>query len=174
MDESRTKSKANLAEARHAARKLLKDARVINPAVQINQVLPTVKQSFDLTVKGVDDAVFSGKGDAITQTRGSSVFILFNNARATVRKRFSVAHEIGHLYLGHLHGNSGSELDASSNNFDEVEANEFAAHLLIPPEMLRKDVKAGIKDVAELIKRYEVSEEAMWWQLRSTGILNQL
>jgi len=174
MDESRTKSKASLAEARHVAKKLLKDAGANEPAVQINQLLPTVRKTFDLTIKGVDDGMFSGKGDAITQTRGNFVFILFNNARATVRKRFSVAHEIGHLYLGHLHGNSTHELDASSGNFDEIEANEFAAHLLMAPDMLRKDIKSGIKDVSELAKRYQVSEEAMWRQLTNTGILNKL
>lgn len=174
MDESRTKTKANLAEARHAAKKLLHDAGISTPAVLLNQVVPTVQKLFDLTVQGVDDTMFSGRGDAITQTRDECVFILYNKARATVRQRFSVAHEIGHLYLGHLHGNSGSELDASSDNFDEIEANEFAAHLLMPPDMLRKDIRAGVKDVNELIGRYKVSEEALWRQLTNTGIIKIL
>jgi Zn-dependent peptidase ImmA (M78 family) len=58
-------------------------------------------------------------------------FILINQDRPTVRKRFSLAHEFGHDYLDH-----GSRFDRkisfSANDRFEREANKFAAELLVP------------------------------------------
>ncbi len=172
MDDDRPKNGPRLTEARHAARGLLKSANIIVGPVVINHLLKSVTKLFDLTIKGVPDALFNGKGDAVTQNRGASIFILYNDERPLVRKRFSVAHELGHLYLGHLHGNSSTYLDAIS--FDEFEANTFAAHLLMPPTLLRDDIRAGKKDVEGLAKKYQVSVEAMWWQIDKTSLLKLL
>jgi Zn-dependent peptidase ImmA (M78 family) len=172
MDEEKQKDSPRLTEAKHAAKGLLKSAKLKSAPTEIRQLIDAVKQTFDVTVKGVPDAMFSGKGDAITQTRDECVFILYNDSKSVVRKRFSVAHELGHLYIGHLHGNSSS--DINSENFDEMEANTFAAHLLMPPDFLRKDIKAGIKNPDDLAKKYNVSVEALWLQLRSTGLFKLL
>lgn len=172
MDEEQTKNKANKVAARNAAKKLLKDANITDPAVQIKDIFPIVKQTFDVTITGVDDRIFSGKADAVTQARDKSIFILYNKSRAVVRQRFSVAHEIGHLYMGHLHGNSS--MDNGTDNFDEIEANEFAACLLMPPDMLRRDVRAGMKDTQAIADRYGVSQDALWIQLTNTNILKDM
>lgn len=167
MDEENQSKGPDLANARHAAKALLKSAKVTEAPITINQILSAVKETFDVTISGLDDAAFSGKGDAMTQRRGDYIFIIYNKSKSEVRKRFSVAHEIGHLYRGHLHGNSS--IDLNSENFDEMEANTFAAHLLMPPDMFRKDVKAGVKP-EELAKKYNVSLDAVWVQLRTTSL----
>ncbi len=172
MDEEKQKDSPRLTEAKHAAKGLLKSAKLKSAPVEIRQLMATVKQTFDVTVRGVPNDMFSGKGDAMTQTRGECVFIIYNDSKPVVRKRFSVAHELGHLYIGHLHGNSSS--DINSENFDEMEANMFAAYLLMPPELLRKDIKAGIKKPEDLAKKYGVSVEALWLQLRSTSLFKLL
>lgn len=172
MDEEKQKDSPRLTEARHAAKGLLKAAKLESIPVEINQLMGTVRQTFDVTVKGVSNELFSGKGDAITQTRDKCIFIIYNDSKPVVRKRFSVAHELGHLYIGHLHGNSSSDLD--SENFDEMEANTFAAYLLMPPDFLRKDIKAGMKNPEELAKKYNVSVDALWLQLRSTNLFKIL
>lgn len=167
MDEENQSKGPDLVNARHAAKALLKSAKITEAPIVINQILPVVKETFDVTISGLDDAAFSGKADAMTQRRGDYIFIIYNKSKSEVRKRFSVAHEIGHLYRGHLHGNSS--IDLNSENFDEMEANTFAAHLLMPPDMLRKDIKAGVKP-EDLAKKYNVSLDAVWVQLRSTGL----
>lgn len=172
MDEEQTRDKPRFTEARHAAKGLLKNAKVNSGPVTINQLMATVKQTFDVSVRAVPDSLFSGKGDAITQRRDDNIFILYNDDRPVVRKRFSVAHELGHLNFGHLHGNSSH--DIGSENFDEQEADAFAAHLLMPPEYLRKDIKAGITDPKELAQKYQVSTDALWFQLRNTGLFKIL
>lgn len=60
------------------------------------------------------------------------------------RKRFTIAHEIGHFIIPH-HRNLGNVCeDRKIENFDrhlnqaEIEANEFAAELLLPSTLLRK------------------------------------
>jgi Zn-dependent peptidase ImmA (M78 family) len=172
MDEELKKTKPDLAKARHCATGLFKAAKLTSIPIIINDLVNTAKASFDLTATAVPDKLFNGKGDAVTQRRDDYIFILYNDARSIVRKRFSVAHELGHLYLGHLHGNSSN--DFNTDNFDEIEANAFAAHLLMPPTFLRKDIKSGIKDPEVLAKRYNVSVDAMWLQLRNSGLINQL
>lgn len=172
MDEEQTRDKPRFTEARHAAKGLLKNAKVGSAPVTINQIMSTVKVTFDVTVKGVPDSLFNGKGDALTQRRDDSIFILYNDERPVVRKRFSVAHELGHLNFGHLHGNSSH--DIGSENFDEQEADAFAADLLMPPYLLRKDIKAGMTSPDDLAKKYQVSTEALWFQLRNTGLFKIL
>jgi len=172
MEEEKQKSSPRLTEARHAAKGLLKAAKLSSAPIEINQLITTIRQTFDVTIKGVPNEMFSGKGDAMTQARGNCIFIIYNDSRSVVRKRFSTAHELGHLYIGHLHGNSS--LDLNSDSFDEMEANAFAAHLLMPPDFLRKDIKSGIKNPEDLAKKYNVSLDALWVQLRSTNLFKIL
>jgi len=47
----------------------------------------------------------------------------------------------------------------------EVEANQFAAELLMPLALFKKEWQAGM-DVPMLAKRYQVSEAAAWWRVR--------
>lgn len=172
MDEDLKKTKPDLVKARHAAAGLLKEAKLTTVPVVVNDLIKSARVTFDVTVAAAPDKLFKGKGDAMTQSRDSAIYIIYNDGRSVVRKRFSVAHELGHLYLGHLHGNSSSDLN--TENFDEIEANAFAAQLLMPPSLLRKDIKAGIKNPEVLAKRYNVSIDAMWLQLRNAGLVNSL
>lgn len=172
MDEELKKTKADIAKARHAASGLLKTAKLTSAPISINDLVNAAKLTFDLTVAPLPDKGFNGKGDAITQRHGDCVFIIYNNDKSVVRKRFSVAHEIGHLYLGHLHGNSS--IDLNTDSFDEIEANAFAAHVLMPPNLLKNDIKSGNKNPEDLAKRYGVSVEAMWFQIRNSGLVNML
>lgn len=62
-------------------------------------------------------------------------FILINQDRGPVRKRFTLAHEFGHCYLDH-----GPQLDQrisfKDKNEAEREANSFAAALLAPRQAI--------------------------------------
>lgn len=60
-----------------------------------------------------------------------------------------------------------------SDNRQELEANEFAAELLLPATFLRRDVADYGLDVPALAKRYDVSEQAMWIQLIDLKLASQ-
>jgi Zn-dependent peptidase ImmA (M78 family) len=102
------------------------------------------------------------------------------------RQRFSIAHELGHFVL---HGET-SELfvdefmvrfrDAKSSlaiDPKEIEANTFAASLLMPEHMLRADLTkrefSALDEAAvrSLALRYGVSEQALTFRLVNLELL---
>ena len=116
---------------------------------------------------GLPDGVY-----ALTHKYGNDLLIAYNENVAINRQKFSVAHELGHLYMGHVHGGKAIDLDSKADG--EIEANQFAAQLLMPTKFLRADIKSGVKDVPTLAGLYEVSEDALWWRLSETGLLKLL
>ena len=99
-----------------------------------------------------------------------------NQDHAHTRRRFSVAHELGHAVLRHEAGYYLEFFDASMGeppNFryaDEREANAFAAAFLMDERWLREDWANGRRNVYELSQRYGVSEEAMSFRLMNLGL----
>lgn len=67
---------------------------------------------------------------------GGMGIIVVNEHRCRVRKRFTIAHEIGHAVLNHfsISFSDGKGLDDSS--WQERQANAFAAELLMPRDFL--------------------------------------
>jgi Zn-dependent peptidase ImmA (M78 family) len=114
--------------------------------------------------------------------------IAVNKQHHPNRQRFTLAHECGHLYL---HADKGDRLwldkttlffrDSSSSSgdqFAEIQANQFAAGLLMP-ETLIKDSLGGKRpinefDLLRLSMRFEVSERAMTVRLMSLGLVQSV
>lgn len=106
--------------------------------------------------------------------------IAVNNNHPEKRQRFTIAHELGHFLLHstrslHIDRNTNAVYFRDENSSDasrikEIQANQFAAELLMPKKLIMKDVQSNesfchletIKDgIKELAKKYNVSEEAM-------------
>ena len=93
--------------------------------------------------------------------------IMVNRAiKSEARKRFTVAHELGHYYIDHHNEISyrcfRKDIGAigSSNRQDEREANEFAVELLMPNEVFRADIgqrSIGLETVDFLANKYGTS-----------------
>lgn len=92
------------------------------------------------------------------------------------RRRFSIGHELGHFLLPtHLptgRGFScsvddlrhGDPRDADRRKRVEAEANRFAAELLMPPRLIRANMRSRQPDLAEIVRlaaAFKVSKEAM-------------
>jgi transcriptional regulator with XRE-family HTH domain len=105
-----------------------------------------------------------------------NAFIGVNSHQAPVRQRFSVAHELGHFVLHQSDQHfidygvpAAVEGEVPGYNWEhERAANEFAAELLMPAEMVKHDV--GTTSLARLARRYEVSQEAMGFRLANLGL----
>lgn len=105
--------------------------------------------------------------------------LVVDAADALVRKRFTLAHELGHFRMGH-----GTVVDAAVEMYgktlrpNEVEANAFAAELLAPRSelarvpALRGGVRLTLQDLCELACGYGVSAQAMRFQLEAAGVLD--
>jgi Zn-dependent peptidase ImmA (M78 family) len=120
---------------------------------------------------------------AIIRKDGRTV-IAVNPAHHSNRQRFTIAHELGHYFLHehlleHVDQNfrvAWRKANAQSGvNWSEVEANRFAAELLIPTKFLMHDLDSldsiDIRTVAVLANRYGVSKDAMKFRLTNLGIL---
>jgi Zn-dependent peptidase ImmA (M78 family)/DNA-binding XRE family transcriptional regulator len=92
------------------------------------------------------------------------------------RKRFTAAHELGHVLLAH-HDTFHVDLTAAEGvppNYNwrhERAANDFAAALLMPAALLRADVSTMIQaSTHTLAEHFDVSEQAMSIRLTALGI----
>lgn len=96
------------------------------------------------------------------------------------RKRFAIAHELGHLFL-HMGYKINCEL--WENNFEyrletaekEYQANEFAAAFLMPKSkyltVLKRIKKGNVVDVSKIAEYFNVSVEAADSRGKSLGYL---
>lgn len=124
----------------------------------------------DADVSGI---LFRGQGRKV---------IAVNAAHPQVRKRFTIAHEMGHLALHkgtEVHVDQGFRVNlrdsnsATAQDVEEIEANAFAANLLMPALWLRSDFRGSEFDlenedqIGALAERYQVSVQAMIVRLTS-------
>jgi Zn-dependent peptidase ImmA (M78 family) len=85
--------------------------------------------------------------------------ILLNESDFVKRQRFTLAHEIGHIYLNHQKSGETvdyrKDMDTPETDPKEREANEFAAELLMPEDEFREKF-GNNKDIAKLaeVARY--------------------
>lgn len=112
----------------------------------------------------------------IASQRNGMKIIEINFDKNLNRQRFTIAHEIGHHVLGHVNEHHTLHRDDdhtfSGNQFDwcEVEANKFAADLLMPNQAIDYLIKReGITDISDLANEFHVSEQAMYYRLLNLG-----
>lgn len=96
-----------------------------------------------------------------------------NEGHSENRRRFSIAHELGHHLLSHhdrFHIDI-SEGDPPGYDWEtERAANEFAADLLMPREMVI-DRFSDIPETQSLARDFKVSELAMGYRLLNLGLI---
>ncbi len=120
--------------------------------------------------------------------------IAVNSAHHLKRRRFTIAHELAHFLLGHKGDQDHVDWkftvlrrdgkSSEANNIQEIEANSFAANLLMPKEFLFKDLRLqagnnGEVDLSNdqlsaLARKYQVSETAMNFRLINLGLISPI
>jgi Zn-dependent peptidase ImmA (M78 family) len=164
---------------RKKVKQLLEELGVHDPPVPVRKVARQCDARIVL-VPGEEDKDLSG-----FLYRGSDHSIIgVNKDHVPVRQRFTIAHEIGHLLLhehDQVHVDRGfrvrlrSDISSQGTDRDEMEANRFAAELLMPLKMLQADVQSLEFDLTDddalwaLAKRYGVSTQAMTYRLNTFG-----
>lgn len=123
-------------------------------------------------------SVLSSSGQ-VGYDENNRIKIVLKEDESVVRRRFTLAHEIGHVALGHV--SPGAELyrddpDSfflSTRDPNEVAANKFAAQLLMPAEQVRLLFDSReIKSITEMAEIFKVSEVAMHYRLKNLGLLH--
>lgn len=141
----------------------------VQPPVQLEPIM----DALDAELRILD---LASDISGILYREGDRRVIIVNSGHGSERQRFTIAHEIGHLVLHkptdvHVdHGlkiNLRSPVSALAEDADEIEANAFAANLLMPAAWLRTEQAAKAIDVEDeteidrLAKLYDVSRAAM-------------
>src|SRR4051812_14358580 len=100
--------------------------------------------------------------------------IVLNAHEALVRRRFTLAHEIGHWVCQCLEGTEApvfcrhQDVAVSADRALEREANIFAAELLMPPDVVGSLYDGSPEALSE---RLGVSGLALAWRLYSLGLV---
>lgn len=160
--------------ARLAAKKLLAKSGQLFLPVPVTRVAEFL--GIFVEERPLDDKI---SGFAFNQM--GKKFAVVNSLHAMNRKRFTLAHEIGHHVLhedeltGRVHVDHGPILmrdDAASqgNRLMEIEANAFAAELLMPTELISSHLPQGfdIEDratISQLAEKFGVSEAAFYFRI---------
>jgi len=148
---------------RDTAEALLSAAKVVKPPVPITRLVEGCGVR-------ILDWNFQGDIDALVVELSTGAVIWVNPDHAETRRRFSTAHELGHHVLRHadrIYVEFGGDLAPGASGdhpgYDwraEKAANEFAANLLMPAVMVRKEYE-HTSDLKRLAKVFHVSPAAM-------------
>ena len=169
-----------------AAEKLLRDVGCQKVPVSLTHIaerlgIEIVKKNFGDELSGV-----------LIKKEGESVAIVVNSIHAEGRQRFTIAHELGHYALRHpgemfvdatlrqkaiIVKRDGRSSEGTDRH--EVEANRFAAELLMPSQMVEEEISKRLSKskpaseslISELATRFQVSTQAMEIRLVNLGFL---
>lgn len=159
---------------------LLKKYRVLKPPVDVEAIAR--KEGAKVVFQDLEPHV-----SAVLVQKDKTATIGVNALHHPNRQRFSVSHELGH-YLMHADRPTvfvdemlvHFRADATAEPADqrEMEANAFAAALLMPGDWLKKDLHGrnidalfGDLPLEKLARRYRVSQQALSIRLTNLGLL---
>ena len=129
---------------------------------------------------------FEGDISGMLLREAGRIIIGVNSWHANTRQRFTIAHEIGHLEMHpgqpvYIDREVRVNLRAGQTDREEVQANGFAAELLMPRAWLHtamEDLVARKPDltssdlIGHLAEQFDVSPAAMQHRLVNLGELN--
>ena len=152
--------------AKKLARRIIKESGISSAPVSLQKVIEHLQKTHNLNVmRALLTEKVSGLLVVCNDLDKKSMVIGFNPDKPWCHRRFTIAHEIGHIMMSHTC--SGDTSDKSHN---ETEANNFAVELLIPTSLVKVDFKK-IPNIPELSKLYRVSAEAMAIKLGAARLL---
>ena len=120
---------------------------------------------------------------------GENVVIGVNSRNSPKRQRFTIAHELGHWLLHEgkplivdqsIMVNKRNDVSSQATDKQEIEANQFAAVILMPKRHVASAIRQCAKRtfnsrdefIAAMAKEFDVSAEAMSWRLINLGVLS--
>ncbi len=163
------------------AEQLLAKAGVDTTPVPVEQVAAHLSIKIDLADLGEDCS-------GVLVRNGNRAVIGVNEGHHSNRQRFSIAHEIAHFVLheGDTYIDKGYRVhfrdleSGSGTKLEEMEANAFAAALLMPAKRVRDAFKqqpfelTGDDSLELLAKKFRVSTEAMTYRLMNLQLIQPI
>ncbi|MDI6872567.1 MAG: ImmA/IrrE family metallo-endopeptidase [Bacillota bacterium] len=109
---------------------------------------------------------------------GKHSLVILNRRNHPVRQRFTLAHEIGHVFLGHpglvfkCHM-TYDNIPRGSNRLYEWQANRFAEQMLMPEELVKEFVANHGLHLNAIRTAFGVSEATAYWRLVHLGLVQE-
>lgn len=159
--------KANYSYARQMAKKVIKQYNLTEVPINLRKLF----EGLGLEYVEINDSEDIDGG--IIEIDGNPKVAVVNKAKPIARQRFTLAHELGHIFLCHKNRDvydPEATRDQEVEDFlqgkppKESEADAFAAELLISYEHLKK-YESDINDVAKLVNIFKVSRQAMTYAI---------
>ncbi len=127
------------------------------------------KLNIDLTFEAMD----SQESGYVKYNRSKKIWqMAVNTFHHPTRQRYTIGHELGHIIL---HGKKQQIFkdkvffrNGESNKI-EIEANDFAAKLLMPRDEFQRVVQNKFSDVSEISKHFGVSSLAVRYRAKNLG-----
>lgn len=157
----------------------------------INEIREKAKeqgiQTTPLDIKSVIEHVFHIKicetdlGKSVSgflEKIGGSWVIYVNKYENEYRKRFTLAHELGHFISHKDNYASGAivkdQIFFRDENTDEKEqqANNFAAELLMPEDEFKSFINKGDNTILKLADRFQLSTAAVRYRAYKLGLIS--
>ena len=153
---------------RHFVDNLLNNCEISDAPVPVEEIAEYLRAE-------IRYSPFDGElAGMLVRSDDGEIVIGVNSVHHTNRQRFTIAHECGHLVLHkgidvHIDRsfrvNRRDERSTQAIDPDEIEANRFAAELLMPYDMIADDIiDIDIEDdeeLKELAEKYQVSGQAL-------------
>lgn len=164
------------------ANRILREAGIQEAPVKVDWIA----KAHNITIK---DYELGADVSGVLVLKEGTVTIGLNPNDHHVRRRFTIAHELGHYFLEHQRG--GLFVDNHKKNFavmyrdsqsstgeilQEQEANAFAAALLMPRVILETQTRkfnfdlTDENDLQTLARQFEVSSQAMAIRIANLGL----
>lgn len=122
---------------------------------------------------GFSPVAFEGGDDVSGAINHAERVIYVNSNESPVRQRFTLAHEIGHaaLHAGESVIDYRKNIDSPDpNNTKEVQANQFAANLLMPSDDFIEVWRSRGGDAKRVANYFGVSESAATYRAMNLGL----
>jgi len=153
---------------------LLEELGINSPPINVEDIA----KYLGITFKFIDFENDQISGLLVKKT--NKVILAINHIHSDNRQRFTIAHELGHFLF---HMNTPIFVDESpyfrntrsSKGVDseEIEANNFAAELLMPEKLITKSMEqidvSNSNAISALAEQYNVSIEALVFRLLNLG-----
>src|SRR3954447_21746265 len=106
---------------------------------------------------------------------GAGAVVFVNASQWVARRRFTLAHELGHAFIGHEKPSPDTiaTISGSTHVPEEVEANAFAATFLAPADGVRAmvDGEPDLEDVVRVGARFGISAIAALYRFKTLELV---
>lgn len=152
--------------ARDAAWRILLDCGIDHLPVSLNTICRRLEIRALTYEKGAEIIKQAGLSQAAHRTDGMTFYvgntpvILYDERKPPQRAKFTVAHEVGHIILGHVKPGYFTTINREPQPGDAPEeraANQFAARLLAPACVLWG---MGVQSAEEIMEACRISRPA--------------